>query len=249
MADESVPADDDPFDRFLRDVLDEDSRTRVHLSDLEGFSPVAERLRAEVIAPLRTGRDGHPARAGSERGQVLLYGPPSVPLGLIARAAGNEPGIRSLSVGLSEILDMWVDDPQAQLHRLFARARSLAPCLLVLDEVDAVGARRDALASSGGRALTAQLVDELTSLSSSGPGAAEVRVVAATHAPWELDHELLDRRRFGPLVFVPPAQADLAPARDTGSRADEDWFAHVRRVAMFADPPDLYDEVTRWLRR
>jgi AAA+ superfamily predicted ATPase len=201
-----VPARDDaPGDGA--DLLDV-SRETVTLDDVGGLEPVKQRIREAFLEPMR-----NPAIAKafgkSLRGGLLLYGPPGTGKTFLARAVAGELGARFLTVTLADILDRYLGESEQNLHALFQRARRLAPAVLFLDEVDAIGGKRSQYSGSGGmRTVVNQLLQELDGIGADNDG---LFVLGATNHPWDVDTALLRPGRFDRVVLVLPPDA---PARE-----------------------------------
>lgn len=95
------------------------------------------------------------------RGGLLPYGPPGCGKAFIARAVTGELGSRFMSVGLNDVLDLDIGQSERNLHEVFETARRNAPCVVFLDELDALGAKRGLVRHSGLRAAVNQLRAEL----------------------------------------------------------------------------------------
>ena len=179
----------------------EPEASTVRLVDVGGMSEVKERLEAAFLAPLRNPQLRR-LYGKSLKGGLLLYGPPGCGKTFIARAVAGEMGAAFLSVSLADVLDMYVGQSERNLRQIFATARLSAPCVLFLDEVDAIGQKRSNLRSSGMRGTVNQLLAELDEVDQRNDG---VFVLAATNHPWDVDVALrrpgrLDRT----LLVVPP---------------------------------------------
>ena len=179
-------------------------RPRVTLADVAGMAEVKERLDLAFLGPLR-----HPELRAlygkSLRGGLLLYGPPGCGKTFIARAVAGEMGAHFLSVGLSDVLDMWIGNSEKNLHALFEEARRHAPCVLFFDEVDGLGMSRTGNRSSGMRTTVQQFLGELDGMDGDNEG---VFVLAATNAPWDVDPALRRPGRFDRMLLVlPPDEA------------------------------------------
>jgi SpoVK/Ycf46/Vps4 family AAA+-type ATPase len=137
-------------------------------------------------------------------GGLVLYGPPGCGKTFLARAVAGEIGARFVSIGLHDVLDMWLGESEKKLHEIFENARRRSPTLVFVDEVDALGQRRSNLKHSAGRNVVNQLLAELDGVGARNEG---VFVLAATNHPWDLDTALRRPGRFDRLVFVPPPDA------------------------------------------
>jgi SpoVK/Ycf46/Vps4 family AAA+-type ATPase len=99
---------------------------------------------------------------------------------------------------------MYIGQSERNLHAIFEKARSLKPCVLVFDEVDALGASRSDMRHSAGRNVINQFLAELDGVEYNNEG---VLVLAATNAPWHLDSAFRRPGRFDRIIFVPPPDA------------------------------------------
>jgi SpoVK/Ycf46/Vps4 family AAA+-type ATPase len=177
------------------------------LADVGGMEDVKRRLNVAFIGPLRN-PDVLRAYRKVVRGGLLLYGPPGCGKTFIARATAGEIGARFVSVGLNDVLSMWLGESERHLHELFESARRSAPCVLFFDELDAIGQRRSQLRHSAGRNLVNQLLAEMDGVEAGNGG---VFVLGATNHPWDVDPALLRPGRFDRLAAVLPPDP---PARE-----------------------------------
>src|SRR3712207_3865412 len=127
---------------------------------------------------------------------------------LLARATAGECGLPFFNIRIEDILDPYIGVSEGNLHAAFEAARASAPCVLFLDELDAVAYARRKQQGGGARALVDQLLQELDAIGSDNR---QVLVLAATNAPWDVDDALKRPGRFDRMVFVPPPDA---PARE-----------------------------------
>ncbi|HET6818347.1 MAG TPA: ATP-binding protein [Mycobacteriales bacterium] len=174
--------------------------SNVRLGDVGGMEQVKERLEAAFLAPMRN-PELRRLYGKSLRGGLLLYGPPGCGKTFLARATAGELGARFLAVSLADILDMYIGQSERNVHELFETARRNSPCLLFLDEVDALGQRRTNLRNSAMRGTVNQLLTELDSVKSDNEG---VFVLAATNQPWDVDTALRRPGRFDRMLLVAP---------------------------------------------
>ncbi|MFI0818095.1 ATP-binding protein [Streptomyces sp. NPDC021098] len=195
---------DDPGETSAWEV----ERTGLRLADIGGMDEVKERLEAAFLAPMRN-PELRKLYGKSLRGGLLMYGPPGCGKTYIARAVAGELGAHFMSVSISDVLDMWIGNSERNMRELFQTARRSAPCVLFLDELDALGAKRSQLRHSGLRTTVNQLLAELDGVDAEANEG--LFVLAATNHPWDVDGALrrpgrLDRT----LLVLPPDQ----PARE-----------------------------------
>ena len=168
--------------------------------EVGGMEAIKEEIRLKIIYPM-----SHPelyrAYGKVSGGGVLMFGPPGCGKTLMARTIAGETGSRFLSVGLHDILDLYVGNSEKALHEVFELARRERPCALFFDEVDALAASRADLRRSAGRTLVNQFLSELDG---AGAGNEGVLTLAATNAPWHMDTAFLRPGRFDRVLFVPP---------------------------------------------
>jgi SpoVK/Ycf46/Vps4 family AAA+-type ATPase len=183
-------------------------RTTVKLADVGGMPEVKRRLDLAFLGPLR---NPHLRKlyGKSLRGGLLLYGAPGCGKTFLARAVAGEMGAAFISLAIVDVLEMWIGNSERNLHQLFEAARRSAPCVLFLDEIDALGHKRSNLQSSVMRTLGNQLLAELDGMDGDNDG---VFVLAATNAPWDVDAALRRPGRLDRTVFVAPPDADARTA-------------------------------------
>ena len=180
----------------------------VRLADVGGMKDVKKRLDLAFLAPLRNEKL-RSLYGKSLRGGLLLYGPPGCGKTFLAKALAGEVGARFVSVSLVDVLNMWIGQSERNLHDIFQAARRNAPCVLFLDEVDALGHKRSQLQSSAMRTLGNQLLAELDGMEGGNDG---VFVLAATNAPWDVDPALRRPGRLDRTVLVVPPDAEARAA-------------------------------------
>lgn len=175
----------------------------VTLDEVAGMPAVKRRISTGFLSPLRHA-EMRRLFGRSLRGGLLLYGPPGCGKTFLARATAGELGASFLAVDLGNVLDLWLSYSEQTLHEIFELARAHAPCLLFVDELDALGRKRAQRRYSVGRKVVAQLVAELHAV---GQDAEGVVVLAASARPWEADVVLREPGRFDHrLLVLPPDQ-------------------------------------------
>ncbi len=190
----SASADADAYDA---------EHARLTLADVAGMTEVKHRLEAAFLAPMRN-PDLRRLYGKSLRGGLLLYGPPGCGKTFIARAVAGELGARFIAVSFADIIDMFVGQSERNIHELFEVARRNAPCVLFLDEVDAIGQKRSQLRHTPMRSAVNQLLLELDDVSGNNEG---VFLLAATNHPWDVDSALRRPGRFDRTLLVLPPDA------------------------------------------
>ena len=189
------------------DVFDAE-HSGLTLADVAGMTEVKQRLEAAFLAPMRN-PDLRRLYGKSMRGGLLLYGPPGCGKTFIARAVAGELGAKFISVSFADIIDMFVGQSERNIHQLFEHARQNAPCVLFLDEVDAIGQKRTQLRHTPMRSAVNQLLLELDDVG--GTNNEGVFLLAATNHPWDVDSALRRPGRFDRTLLVLPPDA---PARE-----------------------------------
>ena len=178
-------------------------RPKISFKDVGGMEKLKEEIRLKIIHPL-THPELYKAYGKPIGGGILLYGPPGCGKTYLARATAGEIHANFISVGISDVLDMWIGNSERNLAALFNQARSHAPCVLFFDEVDALGASRADMRQHAGRQLINQFLSEMDGVKASNEG---VLVLGATNAPWHLDSAFRRPGRFDRVLFVPPPDA------------------------------------------
>lgn len=169
----------------------------------------------------------------SLRGGLLLYGPPGCGKTFLARAIAGELGAKFFAIGLNDVLDMWLGESERRLHEAFEEARRAAPCVLFLDELDALGQKRSQLRHSAGRNVVNQLLAELDGAMADNEG---LFVLAATNHPWDVDTALRRPGRLDRTLLVLPPDAPAREAILAGALADRPVEApDLRKTARATD--------------
>jgi len=173
----------------------------VTLRDVAGLDEVKAELQ-EVVDFLREPQRYAALGARIPRG-VLLSGPPGTGKTLLARAVAGEAGVPFFSASGSDFVEMYAGTGAARVRALFARARQSAPCILFIDEIDAL-ARQRGVSPGGGAEEREQTVNQLLVEMDGFESAEGIIVIAATNRPDILDPAILRPGRFDRQLTVEP---------------------------------------------
>jgi cell division protease FtsH len=174
--------------------------TKTTLDDVAGVDEAKAEVK-EIIDFLKDPQGYGTLGARMPRG-VLLVGPPGTGKTLLARAVAGEAGVTFLSISGSEFVEMFVGVGAARVRDLFEQARKMAPCIIFIDELDALGRARGMGPSMGGHDEKEQTLNQLlVELDGFDPSEGIV-LLAATNRPEILDPALLRAGRFDRQILV-----------------------------------------------
>jgi transitional endoplasmic reticulum ATPase len=204
----------------LREVLLE--APNVKWEDIGGLEEPKQELMESVEWPLRYAALYRHMNATPPKG-LLLYGPPGTGKTLLARAVATESEANFISVKGPEFLSKWVGESEKAVRETFRKARQAAPCVVFLDEIDAIAPVRGTSSDSGvTERVISQLLTELDGLEPLH----NVVVIAATNRPDIIDPALLRPGRFDRLVYIPPpsleARKEILRIHTKGKPLDDD---------------------------
>ncbi|MBV9586304.1 MAG: ATP-dependent zinc metalloprotease FtsH, partial [Alphaproteobacteria bacterium] len=198
--------------------------TKVTFADVAGVDEAKAELQ-EVVAflkdPVRYGRLGGRVPKG-----VLLVGPPGTGKTLLARAVAGEANVPFFSINGSEFVEMFVGVGAARVRDLFEQARQKAPCIIFIDELDALGRARSSYPWGGGHDEKEQTLNQLLSELDGFDSRTGMILLAATNRPEILDPALLRAGRFDRQILVdrPDKQGRIQILQ-----------VHVRKIRMSPD--------------
>lgn len=197
---------------------------QVTFDDVAGVDEAKSELQ-EIVdflkEPDRYGRLGARVPKG-----ILLVGPPGTGKTLLARAVAGQAGVPFFSISGSEFVEMFVGVGAARVRDLFEQAREAAPCIIFIDELDALGRARGAGPMSGGHDEKEQTLNQLLAELDGFDSSKGIVLLAATNRPEILDPALLRAGRFDRQVLVdrPDKVGRLAILE-----------VHVRKIALASD--------------
>lgn len=176
-----------------------EAKTGVTFNDVAGIEEAKEELQ-EVVTFLKQPEKFTAVGARIPKG-VLLVGPPGTGKTLLAKAIAGEAGVPFFSISGSEFVEMFVGVGASRVRDLFKKAKDNAPCLIFIDEIDAVGRQRGA-GIGGGNDEREQTLNQLLTEMDGFEGNTGIIIIAATNRPDVLDTALLRPGRFDRQVIV-----------------------------------------------
>ncbi len=176
-----------------------DAQTGISFDDVAGQDEAKESL-MEVVDFLHNPKKYSEIGAQMPKG-VLLVGPPGTGKTLLAKAVAGEAGVPFFSISGSEFVEMFVGRGAARVRDLFKQAREKAPCIVIIDEIDTIGKKRDDSGFSGNDERE-QTLNQLLAEMDGFDGSNGVIILAATNRPDSLDSALLRPGRFDRRVQV-----------------------------------------------
>ena len=198
--------------------------TKVTFADVAGVDEAKAELQ-EVVSFLKDPKEHGRLGARMPKG-VLLVGPPGTGKTLLAKAVAGEAGVAFFSISGSEFVEMFVGVGAARVRDLFEQARAKAPCIIFIDELDALGRARGAVPGLGGHDEKEQTLNQLLVEMDGFDPTSGIVLIAATNRPEILDPALLRAGRFDRQVLVD---------RPDRIGREEILRVHTRKVLLAAD--------------
>ncbi len=177
-----------------------ENKSKVRFNDIAGLEEEKKELE-EVVNFLKEPKRFYNMGAKIPKG-ILLYGKPGTGKTLIAKAIAGEAGVPFISMSGSEFIEMFAGLGASRVRKLFEKARKLAPCIVFIDEIDAIGSRRTA--NSGAESENNQTLNQLLVEMDGFEENETIIVLAATNRPEMLDKALLRPGRFDRQITIAP---------------------------------------------
>ena len=212
----------------------------IHFDDVAGEDEAKENL-AEIVDYLHNPKKYTDAGASMPKG-LLLVGPPGTGKTMLAKAVAGESGVPFFSISGSEFVEMFVGMGASKVRDLFKQAKEKAPCLVVIEEIDAIGKKRDG--QVGGNDEREQTLNQLLTEMDGFEGNNGVIILAATNRPESLDPALtrpgrFDRRVPVELPDLKGREAILKVHAKKIKPADDVDFHTIARMASGASGAEL----------
>ena len=178
---------------------EENKKTGVKFEDVAGLDEEKGEL-IEIVDFLKNPKAYLDMGAKIPKG-ILLYGKPGTGKTLIAKAIAGEAGVPFISMSGSEFIEMFAGLGASRVRKLFDKAKKMAPCIIFIDEIDAIGSRRTS--SSGAESENNQTLNQLLVEMDGFASNETIIVLAATNRPEMLDKALLRPGRFDRQITIP----------------------------------------------
>ncbi|XP_045502518.1 peroxisome assembly factor 2 [Colias croceus] len=186
--------------------LDAPKIQKVYWEDIGGLEKLKKELLKTIEFPIKF---PHLFKNSSlKRSGILLYGPPGCGKTLVAKAVSTELNVSFMSVKGPELLNMYIGQSEENVRKVFESARASSPCIVFLDELDALAPRRGSAGDSGGASdrVVSQLLAEVDGVVSDADAdtSSFVFIMGATNRPDLLEQSLLRPGRLDKLIYVGP---------------------------------------------
>jgi proteasome regulatory subunit len=178
----------------------------VRWSDIGGLQEQIEEIKEVIELPLKNPELFRKVGITPPRG-VLLDGPPGTGKTLLAKAVAAETGASFIQVVGSELVQKFIGEGAKLINEIFDLARKNSPCIIFIDEIDSLAAKRMDLGTSGEREVQRTFMQLLAEIDGFKP-LGDVRLIAATNRKDVLDPAILRPGRFDRIIYVPPADKD-----------------------------------------
>ena len=198
------------MDERLKNSINGESRKKIFeplgekykliFSDVGGLDELKKQANIKIIQPFKN-PELFKRFKKSAGGGILLYGAPGCGKSYFARAIAGECNAKFYNVGIEDILDMYVGESEKNIKVLFDTVRANRPCVVFIDEIDALGRKRELLKNSS---LTTTINAFLAQMDGVESDNENILIIGATNAPWDVDSAFKRTGRFDRTFFIPP---------------------------------------------
>lgn len=189
----------------LKDIIIE--VPKVHWTDIGGYEAVKTQIKQAVLWPLQYPEDFKRMGVKPPRG-VLLYGPPGCCKTMLAKAVATESSMNFIAIKGPELFSKYVGDTEKAIRDIFRRARTSAPCVVFIDELDSMATKREGTDTGVNERVLCTLLNELDGIEVLN----DVLVLGATNRPEMIDKALIRPGRMDRLIYIAPP--DLAARKE-----------------------------------
>lgn len=176
------------------------SKFHITFDDIGGLLNLKKQANIKIIQPFRN-PELFKKFNKSAGGGILLYGAPGCGKSYFARAIAGECGANFYNIGIDEILDMYIGQSEKNIKHLFDTVRLSRPSVLFIDEIDALGRKRELLKNSSISTTINAFLAQMDGVESDNEN---ILIIGATNSPWDVDSAFRRPGRFDRVFFVPP---------------------------------------------
>lgn len=173
---------------------------KIEFSQIGGLEELKKQANIKIIQPFKNPELFKKFKK-SAGGGILLYGAPGCGKSYFAKAIAGECGASFYNIGIEDILDMYIGQSEKNIKKLFDTARENRPAVIFIDEIDALGRKRELLRNSS---LTTTINAFLAQMDGVESDNENILIIGATNAPWDVDSAFKRTGRFDRTFFVPP---------------------------------------------
>ncbi len=177
------------------------SSSGIRFNDIAGLEEAKSAFKEKVVYAFEHKElyEKYGKRVG---GGLLLYGLPGTGKTMFAEAASNETDALFIPIKCSDIKSKWYGESEANVKKIFEKARKAKKAIIFFDEFEAIGAKRTENGENGNNDLVSQILAEMQGIGSSSTNAI-IMVIAATNKPWAIDSAFLRPGRFDEKIYIP----------------------------------------------
>lgn len=174
---------------------------KIMFDDIAGLEEAKTAFREKIVLAFQH-RELYEKYGKKAGGGILLYGLPGTGKTMFAEAASNETDALFIPIKCSDIKSKWYGESEANVKKIFDKARKAGNAIIFFDEFEAIGAKRTDSSDNGNNDLVPQILAEMQGIGSYG-GKGTIVVIAATNKPWAIDSAFLRPGRFDEKIYIP----------------------------------------------